>query len=83
MLFATQDSIDNFETRPAPGLDDVDAGAMTTVALAFVFDRDRYLALCVFADRRAVKLEVLEYEFHFGCLFERRDGGSNRPIAVG
>ena len=83
MLLATQDTIDNLETRPAPGLDDVDAGAMATVAPAFVFDRDRYLALRIFADRRAVKLEVLEYEYDTGRLFKRSESGSNRPIAMG
>jgi hypothetical protein len=69
MLLAPQDSVDNFETRPAPGLDDVNAGAMATIALAFMFDRDRYLALCIFADGCAVKLEILQHEFDSGRLF--------------
>jgi hypothetical protein len=82
MLFATQDTVHYLETRAASGLDNVDAGAMPTVAPAFVLDRDCYLALRIFADRCAVKLEVLQYELNTGRLLERCECGSNWPVTV-
>ena len=82
MSFATQDSVHYLETRAAPGLDDVDAGAVAAVAPAVVFDSDRYLALRIFADRCAVQLEVLQYQVHTGRLLECSECGRNWPIAM-
>jgi hypothetical protein len=54
-VFATpENSIDDFEVRPAAGLDNVHADAMAPITIVLMFDRYHDFTLCILADRSAV-----------------------------
>ena len=58
------------------------AGASPTKILAFVFNGDRYLALCVFAYRGTMQFEITEYELDVCCTLQRLECGGNRAVAT-
>ena len=81
-LDAAQDAIGYFETSTASGFHDIDARPMPAKALAIVLDSDRYFALGILTDRRAVQFEVAERQVHARRLRQRLDGCRDRSVAT-
>ena len=82
-LAAPERAIHYFKARPTPGLDDVDAGSSSTETLTIDFNSHRNFALCILANRRAVKFKILQDHVDTGCGFESTKDCGDRSIATG
>ena len=70
-LPASQNAVDDLQVGTTSGLDNIRAGAMSAIALAVEFHRNRSLTLGVFTDGGTMQFELFQYQINAGRIQAR------------